>query len=93
MYKHPLDSAVAIFLPTIVLGLINLFIFFQAIELGDRIGALSTLLIAFVGMVAIVKQTVKTNSYTIAGLLLYAMIVTTVVCLFQSLFWYLDHRD
>lgn len=56
LYKYPLVSIITIFLPLWLLSIINLGIFFQEPGLGDRIGSLSTLLIAFVALIPTIRE-------------------------------------
>lgn len=54
-YRHPLKSLSVIFLPTFVLGIINMFIFFQEFYIADRIANISTLLISFIALINVIQ--------------------------------------
>ena len=56
LYKIPGVTLATIFVPLIFLGLINLAIFFQEPALGDRVLSIATLMIAFVGLIPIIRD-------------------------------------
>lgn len=88
MYKHPTDTLATIFCPTVILGLVNLFIFFQAVDIGGRIQSISTILVSFVGMVTILGTILRNNQISIASILVYLMILTSMLCLYQTIYLY-----
>lgn len=49
----------------LVLGLLNLIIFFQGASLNDRLGNIATILIAYVGLIGVMQGTIKSNQITI----------------------------
>jgi hypothetical protein len=55
MYKVPDESIGTIFLPLLLLGIINLCIFFQDYKLSGRIASVASLMIAFVAIVPVVR--------------------------------------
>jgi hypothetical protein len=56
MYKYPQVPILTIVGPLIMLGLINLAIFFQGPALANRIASLSTLLLAIVAFVPVIRK-------------------------------------
>lgn len=55
LYKFPFVTLSTIFIPLWLLGIINLGIFFQDTTLGDRIGSLAALMIAFVALIPVIR--------------------------------------
>ena len=55
IYKYPLVSLATIFLPLWLLAIINLGIFFQNTSMGDRIGSISGIMIAFVALIPTIR--------------------------------------
>jgi hypothetical protein len=50
----------------VLLGIINLAIFFQSPALADRVGNIATLMIAFIGMIAVIRSQISpTPSITV----------------------------
>ena len=56
LYKFPSVQILTIFLPLVLLSIINLGIFFQDYDLHDRIASISVLLIAFVALVPTLRE-------------------------------------
>jgi len=46
----------AIFLPLVLLGIINLAIFYQSASLADRVGNIATLMIAYIEMISVIRN-------------------------------------
>lgn len=81
MYKHPTDSLAALFIPGVILGLVNLLIFFQPFNLADRIASIATILIAIVGIVAILNNVLTNNAFSCASMLIYFILITSLILL------------
>jgi hypothetical protein len=56
LYKDPWVSLLVIYLPLMILGVINMSIFFQDNALSDRLANIATLLIAIVGMIELIRD-------------------------------------
>lgn len=56
LYQYPGANLVNIFVPLWVLGLINLFIFFQDPNLEGRVAVISTLTLAFIAFVPTINE-------------------------------------
>ena len=52
-------------LPLWLLALINLGIFFQDSNLGDRIGSIATLMIAFVALIPVIRSQIPPNGHLV----------------------------
>jgi hypothetical protein len=66
LYKFPFVSLCTIFLPLVMLGIINLAVFFQSPSLADRVGNIATLMIAFIGMITVIRNQISpTPSITV----------------------------
>lgn len=61
LYKFPFVTLFTIFIPLWLLGIINLGIFFQDTGLGDRIGSLAALMIAFVALIPVIREALPPN--------------------------------
>ena len=59
--KHPIATLGTIFFPLWLLGIINLAVFYQDASLGNRIANIATLMIAFVGIIPIIREEVPPN--------------------------------
>jgi hypothetical protein len=55
IYRYPLVSIATIFLPLWLLAVINLSIFFQDTSLGDRIGSISAIMIAYIALIPTIR--------------------------------------
>lgn len=56
MYKMPIFSLSTIFIPLWLLGIVNLGIFFETEDLGNRIQGLSGLMVAFVALIPTIRS-------------------------------------
>lgn len=55
LYKYPSVALATIFIPLWLLGLINLFVFFQTSTLDNRLATIATLMIAFVALIPTIR--------------------------------------
>jgi hypothetical protein len=55
LYKYPGNSLFTIFLPTFLLALLSLAIFFQEPELSGRIGAIATMFLGYIALIPSIK--------------------------------------
>ncbi len=75
-----------IFLPLVLLSIINLGIFFQDYDLHGRIASISVLLIAFVALIPTLREELPpTNNIVFIEGLVYFQTYTCVIALAQSL--------
>lgn len=85
IYRHPFTFILSIFLPTILLALFNLAIFFQEQSLGGRIGAVATLLVAYAAFLPTVRERIPPSPrVTLFEICLYAVMSTSMLCLVRS---------
>lgn len=83
LYKFPFVPFTTILVPLVILGIFNLAIFFQSRDLGDRINNLSALMIAFIGIIPVIRESIPPSpNITRIEQLVYLEIVTTLFCLF-----------
>ena len=83
--KHPIATLGTIFFPLWLLGVINLAVFYQDAGLADRIANIATLMIAFVGIIPMIREEVPPNpKFTAIEMLVYLQIATTLLCLISS---------
>lgn len=81
LYKFPFVTLFTIFIPLWLLGIINLGIFFQDTGLGDRIGSLAALMIAFVALIPVIREALPPNpNITLVEILVYFETLTTLFC-------------
>ena len=66
LYKRPTNSLVGIFFPLLLLGLINMFVFYQSISLSDRIASLATLALAYIAFLPVINTNIPKNPGIIA---------------------------
>lgn len=86
MYRHPFTFILMVFLPTILLAIFNLAIFFQDKDLAGRIASLATLLVAYTAFLPTVREQIPPSpKITIFEMCLYAIMSTTVLCLLRSI--------
>lgn len=65
IYKFPSVQILTIFLPLVLLGIINLGIFFQNYEMHDRVASISVLLIAFVALVPTLRSELPPTTHLV----------------------------
>ena len=58
LYKHPGVNLFEIFIPLWILGLINLFVFFQENVLADKMATIATVALAYVAFIPTINATV-----------------------------------
>lgn len=63
LYQYPGANLINIFIPLWVLGFINLLIFFQDMDLGGRLGIISTLTLAFIAFVPTINEKIPQTPY------------------------------
>lgn len=86
VYKFPSVQILTIFLPLVLLSIINLGIFFQNYDLHDRIASISVLLIAFVALVPTLREELPpTNNIVFIEILVYVQTYASVIALAHSL--------
>jgi hypothetical protein len=61
LYKYPLVSLATIFLPLWLLAIINLGIFYQNTSMGDRVGSIAGIAIAFVALIPTIRDNIPPN--------------------------------
>jgi hypothetical protein len=72
MYKYPGVNLISIFVPLWILGLINLFIFFQERALANRIAGIATLTLAFIAFIPTINDTIpQTPNIKLVEILVY----------------------
>lgn len=62
LYKYPGNSLITIFLPTLLLALLSLAIFFQEPELSGRIGAIATMILGYIALIPSIKEQLPPSS-------------------------------
>jgi hypothetical protein len=72
MYKYPGVNLISIFVPLWILGVINLFIFFQDRTLANRIASIATLTLAFIAFIPTINDKIpQTPNIKIVEILVY----------------------
>ena len=72
MFRSPEDSILNIFLPLILLGVINLGIFFQDSAIDSRIQSITSLMIAFVALIPTIQDEIPSHpKMTIVEMMVY----------------------
>jgi len=72
MYKYPGVNLISIFVPLWILGVINLFIFFQDRTLAGRIASIATLTLAFIAFIPTINDKIpQTPSIKLVEILVY----------------------
>ncbi len=85
IYKYPFVSAAIIFLPLWLLAIINLSIFFQDTTLGDRIGSISAIMIAYIALIPTVRSNIPPSPRIVfIDILVYAESFTSLFVLIDS---------
>lgn len=85
LYKFPFVPLFIVLVPLALLGVINIAIFFQDYSLGDRVGNIATLMIAFVGMIPVIREQIPPTPYvTLIEIFIYCEIFTALLCLVHS---------
>jgi hypothetical protein len=86
LYKEPGSTLYTIFLPLLLLSLINLAIFFQNADLHDRIASVSLLMLAFVSLIPTLRSQLPPSSeISMVEWMVYGQTYTTVLVLVRSL--------
>lgn len=62
LYKYPGNALFTIFLPTFLLALLSLAIFFQESELSGRIGAIATMILGYIALIPSIKDRLPPSS-------------------------------
>lgn len=87
-YKYPSSALATIFIPLWLLAIINLCIFFQSIDLGERISSVATLMLAFVAFIPTIHDQIPPNPQIIfAEIMVFLHAATSLLCLISSLSW------
>jgi hypothetical protein len=72
LYKYPGVNLISIFVPLWILGIINLFIFFQERVLADRIAGIATLTLAFIAFIPTINDKIpQTPNIKLVEILVY----------------------
>lgn len=78
-----------IFLPMLLFAIINLAIFYESNSLKNRIGNLATLIIAFVQIVSVVRESIPpTPKVTMVEILVYLLLLSNLLCLIEGIIRY-----
>jgi uncharacterized membrane protein len=82
IYKIPKSSVATIFLPILLLCVVNLGIFNQSRKLAGRISNIATIMLAFIAFFPIVREQIPPNpSITKMEILIYFLTGTDLLCL------------
>jgi len=86
LYRYPLDSLATIFLPLWLLAVINLAIFFQDTSMGNRVGSISAIMIAFVALIPTIRENIPPNPRIVfIEILVYLNSLTSLFVLIDSI--------
>ena len=86
LYKKPMVAIVTIFLPLLMMAIINLGIFYQKPDLHKRIISISALMVSLVALVPTIRQQIPpTPQITFVEILVFLESLTTLFALFDSL--------
>jgi len=86
LYKMPMYSLSTIFIPLWLLGIINLGVFFENEDLGNRIQAISGLMIAFAALIPTIRNQIPPHpGWIFIEILVYLEAATCLLALFHSI--------
>lgn len=86
LYKMPMNSISIIFIPLWLLGIINLGIFFENEDLGNRIQGISGLMIAFAALIPTIRNQIPPHpGWIFIEILVYLEAGTCLLALFHSI--------
>jgi hypothetical protein len=86
LYKFPLVSLATIFLPLWLLAIINLGIFFQDNNLGDRIGSIAGIIVAFVALIPTIRDEIPPSPKMVfIEIIIYMETITSILVLIDSI--------
>jgi hypothetical protein len=86
LFKDPWVSVLVIYLPMMILGVINMSIFYQYEVLADRLANIATLMIAIVGMISIVREEIPPGPLiTLTEIIVLLESLACMMCLLSSL--------
>jgi hypothetical protein len=90
MYRFPLTDLITIFVPLLLLSLINLTIFFQDNTLSGRVSSIATLMVAYSAFLPTVRTRIPPSpNFTFIDFFVYSLLSSSVLCLLRS---YLDRN-
>ena len=85
LYKHPGVTLLEIFIPLWILGLINIFVFFQQNVMADKMATIATVALAYVAFIPTINATVpNTPEIKLIDILIYMNILTTILTMIDS---------
>lgn len=85
VYKFPAISIISIFVPLWLLGLLNLFVFFQDNSLADRIASIATLTLAYIAFIPEINNNIPDNPGVLfIEILILSQTLCSFLCLIQS---------
>ena len=85
IYRYPLVTILTIFVPMWLLGLINLVIFWQDSNLSGRAENIATVLVGLLAFIPSIRSQIPTTPYvTMVDLMIYAFVLSNVLCLLDS---------
>ncbi len=85
LYKIPSSAVATIFMPVLLLCIINLGIFNQDRVLGGRIENLAALMLAFISVFPVIRNEIPPNpKITYMEILIYLLTGTDLLCLIES---------
>ena len=86
LYKMPMSSLSTIFIPLWLLGLINLGVFFEPSDLGNRIQAIAALMVAFAALIPTIRGQIPPHPGWISiEFVVYLEAATCILALLHSL--------
>ena len=87
VFRNPISAACTIFVPVVLLTIINLGIFFQVSDgLSGRIANLANLMFAYIGIISVIREQIPPNpSITGIEILVYLLIGTSMLCLIEGI--------
>lgn len=85
MYKYPFTTVLTIFLPIMMLAVLNLAVFFQENSLSGRISSLATIMVAYTAFLPTVRDRIPPSpTITAMDLILMGLCCNCMLCLLRS---------
>ena len=86
LYKHPGVNLFEIFVPLMILGFINILVFFQENILADKLAIIATATLAFIAFIPTINEAIpNTPEIKLMDILIYMEVLTTILTMIDSL--------